>query len=107
MESASRRGAAARTVGAVTTLRALAVLCLIAIAGCDSAGDASCSICATSFSDEQCHEIGTSQGCASGESVADTLCTEPTRGCQFHGCPFGTPIACVLPRRDAGPADAR
>jgi hypothetical protein len=87
----------------------MSLLATAALAACDAGGDASCAACGVSFTDNECNQIAQSQGCTSGESIPDTVCTTPTRGCQFHGCPAGE-IMCSLPNdggvTDSGATDA-
>ncbi len=76
------------------------------LAGCDAGPDASCSVCGEAFSDTQCMAFAEAYGCTSGERSTgdDPFCPagDGTVGCQFHGCPDGTPVMCSFPATDGG-----
>ena len=76
---------------------------MLGLMGCDSASDASCAVCATSFTTAECDSFAKSQGCTSGEAVVDnTLCQGKVTACHFHGCEVGKEIDCQLTSGDAG-----
>jgi len=76
--------------------RLLMFVSLLGLVGCDSASDASCADCQTSFSTAECDSLGKSQGCESGEAVVDkSFCQGANvQSCLFHGCPTGKAILC-------------
>ena len=83
----------------------LVLFSMLGVLACDSAGDASCADCQTSFTTAECDSFAKSQGCTSGEAVVDTtFCQGSTTvtSCHFHGCPTDTPIMCQTVGGDAG-----
>jgi len=77
---------------------------MLGLFGCDSAGDAACADCQTSFTTAECDSFAKSQGCVSGEAmVIKEFCQGANvQSCQFHGCPDGKPILCQTAGADAG-----
>jgi hypothetical protein len=75
-------------------MRTLLLVLASLLAGCGPS--TTCDVCGTSFTDAECQEIAVSHGCESGVSSPDTLCSEPTVGCEFKGCPVGEAVECDL-----------
>jgi hypothetical protein len=80
----------------------LAVMGALLLCACDSAGDASCADCQTSFTQADCDSFAKSQGCASAEAVVDPqLCGGKVTACHFHGC-GDLAVLCNQSLKDSG-----
>ena len=74
----------------------LGIIAAVSLAACEGgAGDATCSICATSFTSAQCNGIALGNGCTSGEAQAQTCGGATVQGCLLHGCPTGQEVSCT------------
>lgn len=77
-------------------------LTMLSIAGCEAEPDATCASCAMSFTDAECDDLARANGCASGSSYEERICSPATRGCRFLGCPVGRSVTCGAPAPDGG-----
>lgn len=74
----------------------LGIIATLSFAACDGgAGDATCNVCATSFTSVQCNNIALGNGCTSGEAQAQMCGGASVQGCALHGCPTGQPVSCT------------